>query len=65
MSRWIFLGAPAHTDIIEFLNFLLQFRNQKSGGKTVYGFSSVFWKELWRFKFKESMLFVEQKYKLQ
>ena len=34
-----FLGVPTHADIIEFLNFLLQLKNQRSGSKTVCGFS--------------------------
>ena len=34
-SRGQVLGAPTHADIIEFLKFLLQIRNQRSGSKTV------------------------------
>ena len=33
-----FWGAPIQAVIIEFSNFLLQFENQRSGSKTVYGF---------------------------
>ena len=36
-----FWGAPTHADIIEFSNFLLQLKNQKSGSKTVCGFSII------------------------
>ena len=35
-------GAPTHTDIIEFSNFLLQPKNQRSGNTTMSGFSIVF-----------------------
>ena len=35
-----FWGAPTHTDIIEFSNFLLQLKNQRSGSRTVCGFST-------------------------
>ena len=38
VSYW---GAPAHADIIEFLNFLLQLKNQRCGSKTVCGFSII------------------------
>ena len=37
-----FWAAPTHADIIEFSNFLLQLKNQKSGSKTVCGFSVIF-----------------------
>ena len=37
-----FWGAPTHADIIEFFNFLLQFKNQRSASKTVSGFSIIF-----------------------
>ena len=48
VSPW---GVLTHADIIEFLNFLFQLKNQSSGSKTVSGFLSLwFWKELWRFK---------------
>ena len=33
--------APIHADIIEFQNFLLQLKNQRSGSKTVCGFSII------------------------
>ena len=36
-----FWGAPTHADIIEFSNFLLQLKNQRSGSKTVCGFSII------------------------
>ena len=36
-----FWGAPTHADIIEFENFLLQLKNQKSRSKTVFGFSII------------------------
>ena len=55
VSLW---GAPTHADIIEFSNFLLQHKNQRSKNKIVCGFSIIF------IKVKESMHFVEQKYKL-
>ena len=38
VSRSVFGGAPTHT--IGFSNFLLQLKNQRSGGKTVCGFST-------------------------
>ena len=37
-----FWGAPTHTDIIEFSNFLLQLKNQRSESKTVSGFSTFY-----------------------
>ena len=37
----IFGGAPTPLDIIEFSNFLLQLKNQRSGSKTVCGFSVI------------------------
>ena len=36
-----FWGAPTHADIIEFENFLLQLKNQRSGNKTMCGFSII------------------------
>ena len=36
-----FWGAPTHTDIIEFSNFLLQLKNERSGSKSVCGFSVI------------------------
>ena len=33
--------APTHADNIEFSNFLLQLKNQRSGSKTVRGFSII------------------------
>ena len=36
------LGAPTHTDIIEFSKFLLQLKNRRSGIKTVRSFSLIF-----------------------
>ena len=35
LSPGQFLGAPAVTDMIEFINFLLQLKCQSSGSKTV------------------------------
>ena len=40
-----FWGAPTHADIMEFLNFLLKLKNQRSGSKTVCGFSIIFYFE--------------------
>ena len=37
-----FWGAPAQADIIEFSDFLLQFKNQKARSKTARGFSISF-----------------------
>ena len=37
-----FWGAPAHSDIIEYSNFLLQLKNQRTMCKIVCGFSIVF-----------------------
>ena len=34
-----FLKAPAQADITEFSNFMFQLKNQRSGSKTVSGFS--------------------------
>ena len=36
-----FLGAPTNADIIEFSNFLLQLKSQRSESKTVCGFSII------------------------
>ena len=36
-----FWGAPTHTDIIEFQNFLLQLKHQRSGSTTVFDFSII------------------------
>ena len=41
LSPGHFLGAPTHADIIEFSNFLLQLKNQKSRSKTVCGLSII------------------------
>ena len=37
-----FWGALSHEDIIEFSDFLLQLKNQRSGSKTVCGLSVIF-----------------------
>ena len=42
LSLGQFWGAPTHTDIIEFSNFLLQLKNQRSESKTVSGFSAYY-----------------------
>ena len=39
VSCW---GAPAHADIIEISNFMLQSKNQRSASKKVCGFCLVF-----------------------
>ena len=36
-----FWGAPTHADIIEFQNFLLQLKDERSGNKAVCGFSII------------------------
>ena len=36
-----FLGAPTHADIIEFENFFLQHKNQRSRSRTVCDFSII------------------------
>ena len=36
-----FWRATTHVDTIEFSNFLLQFKNQRSGSKTLGGFSII------------------------
>ena len=36
--RW----TPTHAGIIQFSNFLFQLKNQRSGSKSVYGFSIIF-----------------------
>ena len=53
-----FWWAPIEADIIEFLNFLLQLRAKLCVAFLLF----LFWKELSRFKVKESILFVNQKY---
>ena len=50
--------APTQANIIEFSNFFLQLKNQRCGSKTVCGVS-IFILKLWRFRVKESVLFVE------
>ena len=52
-----FGGAATHADTIAFENFLLQFKDQRSGSKTVCGFSIIL-------ILTEFMHFVEQKNKL-
>ena len=65
LSQCQFWGAPTHADIIKFWNFFLQLRNQRSRSKNMCGFFIIFiLKGIRRFKVKESMHFVEQKYKL-
>ena len=60
-----FGGAPTHGDIIEFLKFLLQLKNQRSGSKTLCGFSIILiLKGIYDVLKSESMHFAEQKYKL-
>ena len=34
-------GTPTHADIIEFSNFLLQYKNQRLDSKDVHGFSII------------------------
>ena len=41
LSPGQFCGAPTHADIIEFWNFLLLLKNQRSASKIVYGFSII------------------------
>ena len=41
LSPGQFLRAPSHADTIEFENFLLQIKNQRSGNKSVCGFSII------------------------
>ena len=41
LSSGQFWGAPTHADIIEFSNFLLQLKNERSGSKSVCGFSVI------------------------
>ena len=50
--------APTQANIIEFSNFFLQLKNQRCGSKAVCGVSISILK-LWRFRVKESVLFVE------
>ena len=38
LSPGHFGGAPTHADIIEFQNFLLKLKNQRSGSKTACDF---------------------------
>ena len=65
-----FWGVSTRVVIIKFLNFLLQLENQRSGSKTVRGFSFIFNTErnydVLKPKnpcilVKESMLFIEPK----
>ena len=58
VSTPIFGELQLNADIIWFSN-LLQLKNQSS----VAFHLLWFWKEIWRFKVKEYVLFVEQKYK--
>ena len=44
-----FWGAPTNADIIEFSDFLLQLKNQRSGSKTVCGFSVIILKGVMTF----------------
>ena len=39
----LFWGFPTHADFTEFSNFFLQLKNQRSGNKTVCGFSVIFY----------------------
>ena len=39
------IGSSTHADVIEFSNFLCQLKNQRSGSKTVYGFSVMIFVE--------------------
>ena len=56
-----FWRALSHADVIEFSNFLLHLKNQRSGGKLCVALLLLlFWKEFWRFKVKESMLLFEK-----
>ena len=41
LSQCQILGAPTHSDIIELENFLLQLKNRRSGGKSLFGFSII------------------------
>ena len=41
VSSSFFLGALTHADIIEFSNFLLQLKNERSGSKIVWLFCYV------------------------
>ena len=41
LSPGQFWGAPTHADIIEFSNFLLLLKNQRSGSKIVCRFSII------------------------
>ena len=51
-----FWGAPTYVDIIEFHRY--HCKNQRSGTKLCVAFLLFqFWKELWRFKVKEPMIF--------
>ena len=61
-----FLGSKnlSPGQFLDHANIILQLANQRSGRKTLCGFFLFyFWKELWRFKVKVPMDFVEQKYK--
>ena len=54
-----FLGVPAHPDINEFQTYCCNLKIKGLGAKLSLVFLwFLFWKELWRFKVKESMLFV-------
>ena len=64
VSESIFGELQLTQTSLNFENFLLELKNQRSGSKTVSLMLFFFWKELWRFTVKEFMLFIEQKYKL-
>ena len=59
VSSW---GAPTLADTIEFQNFLVQLNNERSGSKTMCGFSIILiLKGIMTFyKVKESMHFAEK-----
>ena len=60
-----FWGVQTHAEIQEFSKFLLKLEMRGLGTKLCVAFILfLFWKELWRFKVKKTMLLAAQKQKL-
>ena len=63
LSPGQFWGAPTHADITEFQTFFCNLKIRGLGAKLcVASLLLLFWKELRRFKVRESMVFVYQKH---
>ena len=63
LSRCQFWEAPTHADITDFKISCCNLKNRVLGPKLCVAFLLFsLWKELWHFKVKKFMHFVEQKY---